>query len=188
MEYKILRNITSNTSAHQPLRLCLSLLETSSQQNDEKQEPRLKLLWNKCEVNCYTDMLQQGLDVSTEDADPSTAIEHLISVIQQATKVAVPVQTVKPRKAPWNPDIAKALKQSKEDHFKWDQAGRPNKGHPMHTARQNAKNLLRRTQRQQAACERHKNLNVLMTAKKDDSRLFYKIINNQRNTRSSNTI
>ena len=72
-------------------------------------------------------------------------------------------------------------------HTKWSEAGRPDYNHPLSASRQAAKKLLRRAVRQQAARDRRNNIQELMDAKPDDSKLFHNLIRRQRDTKSTNT-
>ena len=104
-----------------------------------------------------------------------------------ATQKAVPARKPRPRKAPWNANIAKALKESKQTLYEWITAGRPGKNHILSKQRTSAKKLLRQAQRQQAAKLRRNNIRTIMAAKEEDSSLFHSLIRRQRESKSTTT-
>ena len=67
------------------------------------------------------------------------------------------------------------------------EAGCPNYKYQLSASRQTAKKLLRQAVRQQAARDRRNNIQELMDAKPDDSKLFHNLIRRQRDSKSINT-
>jgi len=66
-------------------------------------------------------------------------------------------------------------------------AGRPDANHPTTQKRQEEKRNLRKAQRINGAIERKKTYSEIMKASKEDSKLFYKLVNKQRCTATNAT-
>ena len=107
--------------------------------------------------------------------------------LEKTTEAIVPHTKKKPRKKSWNPDIAKSLKECKAVDAMWKFRDKPPATHPLFQERKAAKKALCRLQRIQAASERQTTLNEIHQTSDANSPLFYVLIQNQKNSRSTNT-
>lgn len=85
----------------------------------------------------------------------------------------------------WNNNINKASKQSKYIYANWKTRGRCCA--KLKSEMITAKRKLRRLQRQAQASKKNKNINEKMSASDNNTKLFHKLIRNQRNVKSQET-
>ena len=98
------------------------------------------------------------------------------------------VQKKKNRLPVWNEKIEAAVQLSKSAHEDWRDAGCPrDTASPFLIKKKTARRLMRQTVRQQSYLQMQDKYTELMLAKEMDTRIFYKLVNQQRSARSTAT-
>ncbi len=116
--------------------------------------------------------------------NPAGAVNTLQCIIKTATVDSTPSTVIKPKKSQgkirWTPEIAKAVKTSKEKHFLWKQAGEPEGDHPAWKDKKAAKAQVRAAQRKQKWEERNSLRQKIAEASENDPRTFFYLIKKQK--------
>lgn len=155
---------------------------------DRLPAPR-KPRWDKCDLDRYRETVEQALnqchwtEMSVDDMD--LIIPKVASIMTDSATKCCP--TKRPRKAKnmkkrrmWNEQIKETMTKSKLSHWRWKEAGKPDKNHPLSKARVRAKRSLRTAQRRHEAEKRSKDLADIMHAQESDRNTFYRLIARQR--------
>ncbi len=187
--YRVLEHDPANVSTHEPL---LLKIEMEGYTSDKKKIPPKrqwigKPLWHKCDPIIYENALAKCLETEIVPSSPDLAIDYLTKCIVKTTKEHVPFSKFKPKKKPWNPHIAKMLKESKKADAIWKEAEKPPPPSVLFEDRKIAKKRVRSAQRVQAAISRLRHIEILNAASSDNSNLFYSIIKRQRKSQNLNT-
>jgi uncharacterized protein (UPF0248 family) len=140
--------------------------------------------WNKCDEEKYQESVQQSLEkLDTSKVKDSTGkISEISDILHLAGNAAIPdygkVITIKPvGKGIWNREIAEASKASKLAFYEWKQDKSNN---TKHSDMKSAHKALCGAQRRANAPLRVSNQEKIMAASIKDSKLFYKLVRNQR--------
>ena len=178
-------NAATNTSAHLPVELQVSLKNTIRRVPNKKgkktkhQYPK-KIAWNEGDIEKYQESLASqlaGIDIA--NLTTSAAIQRLQSAIASAEKDAIPSKVLKPIKGPsrrLSPELTMAISTSKDVHFQWKEAGRPGETHPLSQRRKEASKAIRRIQRKEEADKRRKLYDDIMEAHEGDQSTFFRLL------------
>ncbi|MEW8547288.1 MAG: reverse transcriptase family protein, partial [Candidatus Thiodiazotropha sp.] len=160
---------------------------------------KTRIRWDKCDLQLYGDILQTSLQ-KIEDSNPQTLLDidliviALNKILYDASAASTPKKKVasireKKNKLPvWNEHIEAAIKLSKRAHTNWKDAGSPrDAASPLFAEKKAARRLMRQTMRQQSYLQMQDKYAELMLAKEMDTRVFYKLVNQQRSSRSTAT-
>ena len=165
-----------------------------SQSNNNKSKIRL----DKCDLQLYSNILQTSLQ-RIEDKHSSTLLDidltavALNKILNDASAVSTPnkrksgVQK-KNRLPVWNEKIEADIQLSEGAHKDWRDAGCPRyTASPLLIQKKTARRLMRQTVRQQSYLQMQDKYIELMLAKEMDTRIFYKLVNQQRSARNTAT-
>ena len=134
--------------------------------------------------------IERQNDQSTE-YNITQGIKKLYNGIKAAEAKAIPKKKVRKNnrcRQKWSEELKEAVKQSKIAHKEWKKAGAPtNVDNPHYLRRKCAKRALRSVQRQQEARRRAKLYNDITQADGKDQKVFFKLVNEQRNTKAAAT-
>ena len=153
--------------------------------------------WGKCDKSTYKRSVREKLlpfdaflPSTTAELDILQPLSHLNAVLKQATISSIPkfkseVTVRQLHSRPWSVRIHDAIKESRLAWWDWRKLGSPtDPGHASVQHRKAAKKTLRKEQRKEAAKKRKDKVEEIMKSK-NDPKVFYKLIKNQR--KSSNT-
>lgn len=194
-------DLTSNVSDHVPVLAELSsdslqyIRETASSTKPKDVPVHPRLDWLKMDIVKYRSMTESSSFHGNIDGafDLSFAIQMLNDGLLSASKECylIPVRKAKRSKKGldiWNPRISTCVKINKACFVEWKHAGSPrNSDHPALVERKRAKSMLRSEIRRTRAETRERMYTEIMNAKTEDTRLFYRLVQKQRSTKSSNT-
>ena len=93
----------------------------------------------------------------------------------------------KSRRLIWNDSIAVAIRLSKLAHSEWKEAGSPTIAIDLHIKKKAARRAMQQTLCQQNYLQMQEKYTELMLAKEMDSKIFYKLVNQQRSTENTAT-
>lgn len=179
-----------NSSSHTPV--CINVRHGSLKKAPTLSivpgpSPRLK--WDEGNIQLYQDTVEEELkSYPTQHLDADGKLEMAASILNTAALTAIPSTSTKvPKgpKKPWSPQLAQAEKESKEAHYKWKMAGRPEKSHPLTIARREASRNVRSVQRVMEKDDRSHRLTRIMAASETDQATFHMLIRRQRSTPNS---
>ena len=156
-----------------------------------------KVRWDKCDLQLYFDILQAGLQ-KIEAKGPSTLLDidltavALNKLLYDASVASTPKKLNGARKrsrlSVWNDTIAAAVRLSKLAHMEWKEAGNPTIATNLLLIKKKAARLaMRQTIRQQNYLQMQEKYTELMLAKEMDTKIFYKLVNQQRSTKNTAT-
>lgn len=119
----------------------------------------------------------------------------MANVLHTATENAIPNHKAndnrnskKRGRVPWNEEIGQASRRSKDAFHRWKMDGSPKEtGDALYKEMKESKKILRQKQRQAAARIRENKYNDIMESADFNQQLFYKLIREQRTTRSDET-
>jgi hypothetical protein len=175
-----------NTSTHHALEIeipytCQEVKSTGAT------TPPHRAIWHKGDIEKYKDILKKLLDSDVTLNSAEVAADHLIQSLKLAEELAIPRRKVKFRKSPWNPDIARLIKQGRQATREWKLAGKPASPNILFQNRKTLKIQLRQAQRREAASGRIAKYEEILAAADGDQQLFYQLIRKQRSSMSPNT-
>jgi hypothetical protein len=186
---------SSNGSDHHPIRIRAVLAEgaTLNLQEKSREEPRLgRPKWDREDINLFQDNLRGLLPVNlptnnTSNLDIELQIHDLTCALGKAVEGAIPRTKILPyKKNRLPPEIVAIYKQSKETYWKWKLEGK-RLNDPLHIQLKSQKKLLRSAQRKTESDRRLQLYKEIIDASSWDTRLFYKLINRQRNAKQADT-
>jgi hypothetical protein len=182
--------LVSNTSDHVPVMASLesSILKKNPDGCSESSPTQARINWDKVNKSDYGNAVSNTLDPTlgiTSNKGLLSHVEKLITSLRVASDSCTH-RDRKPKKSKkglkiWTPAIARAVADSKEAHKTWKCAGSPID--PQHETVQNRKKMkatLRSSIRCHARNLQISNCNKIAAAKTDDTKLFFKLINQQR--------
>ena len=172
-----------NTSDHVPVHTHINI-ETCEKSRAVATVIQLKPKWAKCDKIMYKRSIRQNLlsfdtflPASTAETDILQPLAHLNAVLKQATKDSIPnyksSMKVKNKKRCWTQRIQDAMKHSRLMWWEWRKAGEPeNQDHPARQRMKQAKQLLRKEQRLEAAKQRNARIEDIMSSDNSSSTFF----------------
>lgn len=123
----------------------------------------------------------------TNETDILQPLSHLNAVLKQATFSSIPkfrseISIKKIRNRPWTKQIYDAVRLCRLRWWEWKKSGSPSDPNAETILNMKlAKKSLRKEQRREAARRRTEKAEEIMNSK-NDTKMFYKLINNQRKT------
>ena len=175
----------TNTHTDKPKPICPPLFQSWGHNKS-------KIRWNKCDLQLYSDILQTGLQ-RIEDKQPKTLLDidltavALNKILYDVSAASTPkkrmsgVQKKKNRLPVWNERIEAAVRLSKGAHEDWKDAGCPrDAASPLQIKKKTARRLIQKTVRQYSYFQMQDKYTEVMLAKVMDTRIFYKLVNQQR--------
>ena len=165
--------------------------------HSSKDHIKPKVRWDKCDLQLYSDILQVGLQ-KIEANGPSTLLEIDLSamalnkLLYDASVTSTPKKSngaqKRSRLPVWNDTIAVAVKLSKLAHTEWKEAGSPTIATDLLLIKKKAaRRAMWQTIRQQNYLQMQEKYTELMLAKEMDTKIFYKLVNQQRSTKNTAT-
>ncbi|CAG2231590.1 unnamed protein product [Mytilus edulis] len=186
-EHKIWDRSATNSSAHVPVETNTTVtIPSAANRKPSEGTSYKKLLWDEINTEIYNSNLSEGLLKIKPEDSTSDQLQTITNELLKATKVAVPAKPIKLQGPKWKatPTVRKHLKSCKLLYSQWKNQGRP-QNHPSHTELKTAKKLLRNSQRIEQAVARKQLYQQIM--EKPTTKLFYRLINRNRNSRTSTT-
>ena len=182
-------DLVTNTSDHIPVVASLKLNHTrkSGHRNLPSTYPA-RVKWEKVNKDDYSNAVYDNIIPScdiTSDEVLHFSVHELIRSLKEASHLysngSRKSKASKNGLKIWTPEISKAISVSKKAHWEWKQAGSPSDPHDQSSInRKSAKANLRSTIRSHTRNQRVEQYNKTAAAKSDDSKLFFKLISQQR--------
>ena len=165
--------------------------------HSSKDHIKPKVRWDKCDLQLYSDILQAGLQ-KIEANGPSTLLEIDLSamalnkLLYDASVASTPKKLNgarnRSRLPVWNDTIAVAVRLSKLAHTEWKEAGSPTIATDLLLIKKKAaRRAMRQTIRQQNYLQMQEKYTELMLAKEMDTKIFYKLVHQQRSIKNTAT-
>ena len=195
---KKLDMLSGNTSDHYPISYCIRIdvdlpHHINAKQKTETQKHK-KIIWEKLDTREFaqkTDELIPEHRPPRSIAELELQIVKLQRILLQAAEdltCSPPKSKRKKRSGIWSDNIKQATIASRDAHFQWKNAGKPkDKDHPSVIRRKQAKKELRQHLRITQAKRRNDEIEKILNASDDNKKLFFSIINTQRQSSSSRT-
>ena len=176
-----------NTSYHCPIvttitfddRVTSSASSGSTSSSRKRVYPRNKLNKELFTRRLSENLGQQDWDTLNSEVATQRLIEVINSSVQSSTKPLVIRNIDKRNKTEWYPELEKAVKNSKEKHYLWKQAGKPSSDDPTWIEKKEAKRMVRSVQRRKQAQDRMALLEEISQATENDPNLAHKLIRRQ---------
>ena len=172
-----------NSSYHLPVAATWTVKEYIPKL-EKKSATKKIFLYKELDTNQYQTTIQDLLrEARVKQLPMDAATRTLENIITRAAEIATPQKTVRinnMKKKPWTPELASAVKHSKEIHFIWKEKGRPGRDSPEWQDRKEATRAVRRVQRRQATKDRLQLLQDISQALEGDQVLAHKLIRKQR--------
>ena len=176
-----------NTSYHVLIALTASLTTEIQEQQGGNAIPTKRIAYPRKDLRKvdFTNKVTQEIQkIKWHSLDTNEATSTLIKVIDTAmtssTKPKVIYTGKRNNPKTWFPELEKAVKDSKEIHFRWKEAGKPRDDDPLWTDKKNAKKEIRKVQRRKIAMDRKSLLEEISRATENDPNLAHKLIKKQR--------
>jgi hypothetical protein len=182
---RVITDCPKNTSSHQPvsaqLKITSGLVINQEHQTQNISTPSIN--WDKCDSAQYTEMVNDLLPAFTVHDERCTQAycESISEVLSYASEQSAPRLKAPNRKQRWNGETSRAMAANKKALEKWRIAGRPRDG-VLWDNRKESKWKLRQALRQANAEKRNQLFTEVMTASSRDTKLFHKLIQQQRST------
>jgi hypothetical protein len=198
---QIMHSLVNNVSDHYPIGANTTIMlqhpNTQVAKKPDNPQPQLfqKIKWDKIDLTKYHTMLDDKLrdeicTINTQ-ADLEGKIEEFHELLRSSALAAQPAKrTVKQKRKTgnpiWNAQIAAASAAKKLAHHRWKKAGRPNhENDPTVVERKKARAKFRQELRHEVARRRESRLQEIMDTEANDRTTFYKLVKEQRQTKSS---
>ena len=189
-------NLPSNVSDHYPIRCTIDVDIQKVQHNEEdKNTLPSKVPWDKVDKELYLTLVSediQNLDISLEtphELDSTLQkVNNLLVVAANSCYTKKKVGNRKPKLKVWTEDIREALKNSKKAHYQYKIAcsnGTLDNSHI--DERKSAKRQLRTEIRKEQARKQADLKDTILEAKTRDTKLFHRLIREQRGAVSDTT-
>ena len=183
-----------NSSTHIPIqtRTQVQMVIHNREKPQGNTQKAKKMKWECDNIWKYQDCLELELsktdfnNMSTEEA--MSAFTSAISKASSATMGRGRHRKMKRKKYLWSTEIQEASMKSKHAFWKWKTEGRPGLPHPLAIAKNRAKKMLRSTQRLAEAVRRDEYMRDIMQASSTDSKLFHRLVKNNRSTDSADLV
>ena len=173
-----------NTSYHRPLSAKLTLKKTEATPALKGPVRMRKYDRQEMDKTLFRETLEHLLANISVDLLPTEVTMVLFQqAIDQAFKCATPYKTITiggKKKKGWTPDLAEAVKNSKEANWRWKTAGKLKGDNKWWAEKKNAKKRVRSVQRKQRAEERKALLQEISEAYEGNQALAHKLIRKQR--------
>ena len=183
-------NLEINTSLHLPLTANITIPHPNTIKTSKKPKSatvRKIFDYSSADPHFFATVLEQEL--ATYDLgllDTEGALRTLQLALNTASYAAIPYRTSrqyggkKSSKTKWTPELAEAVRASKQAKYAWECAGKPGKNHPLWLKKKKATKLVRSVQRKEEASQRAKLRQDISTAMQNDQALFFKLMRRQR--------
>lgn len=191
-DVSVAREIALNTSDHVPVTGVLNV--TTKDVPRQHLQITCKPKWDKCDRAVYRRAVRKNLQsfdtflpTLTNETDILQPLSHLNTVLKQATFSSIPkfqseISIKKIRNRPWTKQIHDAVRLCRLRWWEWKKSGSPSDPNAETTLNTKlAKKSLRKEQRREAARRRTEKAEEIMNSN-NDTKMFYKLINNQRKT------
>ena len=86
--------------------------------------PPSKVKWQEDHLDKYEEIIETLLESPISTLSIESSVQYIIESITTAANSTFPVQRKKIKKAPWNPEIRRLAKRSKETDRKWKENGK----------------------------------------------------------------
>jgi hypothetical protein len=187
--------LINNTSDHHPVCATTTLRIVCTTTNTDKQiQPgNNRINWDKADLTVYQTYLDDRYREDSKQirtaADLDQEIEAFHDTLNEAARLACPRKRAgkRAKNRTWNDKISEAAASNKTANYRWKSAGRPKEpDHPTVIERKKARSHFRQVMRQEIAMKRDQKLEAVMEAHGSDRNAFYKLIGEQRSTKTTN--
>ena len=189
---KVQAEYSENTSPHCPVAADIVQIPeiTVKPVNNSNTVNQRKVNWKKVDINEYQTIVSGRIRSSFSDqsSDINLKVGKISDILLQASAQCAPkVNKCKPKvKKLWCPQLKSIANKSKFSYKQWKEAGKPiDPENELLINKNECKKQLRRRQRQIAAEQRNGLYIEILTSHTDDKKMFYKLINKQRNHKQS---
>lgn len=175
-----------NLSTHVQVKTTIDICIDQPTTNMKTQLPCIhKFHWDKADFDSYESAITDQLDPNITEHNPEKAVELLTILLLKVSKQSVPNRVIKLKGHSFklSPKTRQLMSTSKQYHYLWKNAGRPDPEHPLSTQRKEAKYNLRRQQRQDFATARD-NLYLEIMQRPTD-KLFHQLIRRARSSKQT---
>ena len=184
----------TNVSDHVPVQVCMDVRLKVKRSKPKVSAYQQRINWSKIDTVNYNNItVSSTVSAIKDNHELSLAVDNLIDRLNDATMDSYLVPPKKPKKSNkgldlWSPELAKLVNENKESNHAWAQAGKPRSpDHPTVIERKRTKCKLRSAIRRSRAISRKRDYEEIMEADGDNKLLFYKLIQRQRSTKSTDT-
>ena len=137
-------------------------------------------------VNHYRSLVSSRIrsSISDHDSDINVKVEKVSDILLEASSECAPKasKSLPKVKKLWCPQLKSIANKGKLAHKQWKEAGKPlDPNNELLMNKNNCKKQLRTRQRQIAAEQRNSLYKEILVSYTDDKKLFYKLVNRQRN-------
>ena len=181
-----------NTSPHSPVMADIAHIPKVivNPEKDSNMLHQRKINWKKVKVNHYQSLVSSRIrsSISDQDSDINVKVEKVSDILLEASSECAPKasKSLPKVKKLWCPQLKSIANKSKLAHKQWKEAGKPlDPKNELLMNKNNCKKQLRTRQRQIAAEQRNGLYKEILVSHTDDKKLFYKLVNRQRNYKQS---
>lgn len=180
-----------NVSDHTLITATTTIKSKKCKSREQNQKIVTKPNWTKCDIGLYQEKLRESIKNKDIHAlrNSTIEIENLTNLLHESGRASIPNyrRTANVRstgKGVWNSEIGNASKQSKQAFFQW----KSDKTDNIKTQRKiKARKLLRSAQRRAQASIRNSLSEKIMSASETDTKLFHKLVQRQRSSKTTPT-
>lgn len=186
----ILRDLDTNVSDHYPIAIEVSITLLKTKVTEKPIEELRKINWDKVDHDLYRAMVSDGVksllnmnllnNINSEQMSVLTC-----NVLSEAAKKSAPRRkpfSSKPKLKVWNSEISKHIKELRTIHRKFKMENNSDNVNQLIQKKKIVKKNLRSKIRCEIAIRRNKHKQEILDAKTYDTKLFYKLIRQQRKT------
>ena len=190
---KILEMEPQNTSDHVPVTASVECNLTKSKETTKVVISKAN--WETCNTEKYQMEIAGATEniMKTSKGDVEEDITKLEKCMHSAARQAIDKYRIKKTvrtkgRGMWSKDIAEASNKSKQAHKTWIMNGAPKDSNNEYKRKMvAAKKILRKAQRQAYAIRRDNLAAKIMKARTGDTKLFHRLVNQQRGKKPTNT-
>ena len=188
----------SNCSTHRPVwtSWCVMMAPCASKTpsappNVKSEEATVRFKWEETDHEIYQERMRSEIQqYNWQQLSPYHAAEVFQACLNTAKAASTPATEIKPNKNKrqqrykWTEEAQLATSKAKSIHHVWKEAGRPEAGHPVTELKKQAKRELSRLLTKQKSEKRHTLFTEISVAAEGDQKVFNKLVQLQRETRS----
>lgn len=190
-----LSDLVKNVSDHYPVACEIHCTYTENEQlNNTTETKTLKVKWDKVDLDLYQAFISDGMKTIEQTCEsivnPTIRLEKKIDMSSIMFSEAATLSSqqkrksgaIRPALSVWNEDISSALKQKREAYKQWKLHGySSDPENPLTISKKAANHQFRKQIRMEIASRKSTERLKLMETRTRDTKLFYQLINKQRN-------
>lgn len=180
-----------NVSDHTLITATIPVATKELKRREQGHKIMTKPNWSKCNMDVYQEKLRESIKNKNVHVlgNSTTEIENLTMLLHESGRASIPNyrKTAKVKqtgKGVWNSEIGNASRQSKQAFYQWkgDKTDNVKKQQKI-----KARKLLRSAQRRAQASIRNSLSAKIMSASETDTKLFHKLVQRQRSSKTTST-